>query len=220
MDFLGWQETRLNGNQSADGMKTTRPRACTFESEAAKTQDICCGQVADFTKAYRLRQDSGACRMNSGRALIVDPPSSWAQLSTKPTGGHSWRWNKAVDPFLPVSHFTLVHPHSQTSSRQSSSPFLDRAAVPRGSVDFFCFPPPIVFQPSISLYRVSCLGQEPTRLNPTAACRPPSPSRRRAIAPRRASHPRFSEPSPSSVWTVGLEEKTVVGVCRVDRAKV
>lgn len=41
-----------------------------------------------------------------------------------------------MDPFLPVSHFTLVHPHSQTSSRQSSSPFLGRAAVPRGSVDF------------------------------------------------------------------------------------
>lgn len=111
-------------------MKTTRPRACTFESEAAKTQNICCGQVADFTKAYRLgktqravsskpldslmvaagsvprvpaknthlaRQDSGACRLNSGRALIVDPPSSWEQLSTKPTevstaGGGTRLW--------------------------------------------------------------------------------------------------------------------------------
>lgn len=89
--------TRLNGNQSADGMKTTRPRACTFESEAAKTQDICCGQVADFTKACRLRQDSGACRLNSGRALIVNPPGSWEQLSTKPTevataGGGTRLW--------------------------------------------------------------------------------------------------------------------------------
>lgn len=31
-------------------METTRP----FGFEAVKPQDICCGQVADFTKAYRL----------------------------------------------------------------------------------------------------------------------------------------------------------------------
>lgn len=33
-------------------METTRP----FGFEAVKPQDICCGQVADFTKAYRLEK--------------------------------------------------------------------------------------------------------------------------------------------------------------------
>lgn len=36
----------------ADEMETTRP----FGFEAVKPQDICCGQVADFTKAYRLEK--------------------------------------------------------------------------------------------------------------------------------------------------------------------
>ena len=130
-------------------------------------------------------------------------------------GGHSCRLNKAVDPFLPVSHFTLAHPHSQTSSRQSSSPIqpLPRPRCRTPRICRFLLPAAdCLFQPtpltSVSLYRVSCLRQEPTRLNsyscPVAPY--PSPSNRRA----------FGEPSPSLVWTVGLEEKTVVGVCRVD----